>query len=55
MASQERRLNGALQGVVVGPDGAACGVLVLAGSSGRVDVQRARLLASQGVLALALR
>jgi dienelactone hydrolase len=31
------------------------GVLVLAGSSGRVDVERANMLASQGVTALALR
>ena len=44
-----------LQGVAVGSDGAEYGVLVLAGSSGRVDIQRARLLASQGALALALR
>lgn len=55
MASLERTLSGKLQGVSVGPDGAEYGVLVLAGSSGRVDIQRARLLASQGALALALR
>jgi pimeloyl-ACP methyl ester carboxylesterase len=36
-------------------EGRAVGVLVLAGSSGRVDVDRARVLAQQGALAAALR
>ncbi|MGC9543172.1 acyl-CoA thioester hydrolase/BAAT C-terminal domain-containing protein [Streptomyces sp. UG1] len=35
--------------------GGGTGVVVLAGSSGRVDRQRARLLAEQGLLALAVR
>ncbi|MFF7632865.1 acyl-CoA thioester hydrolase/BAAT C-terminal domain-containing protein [Kitasatospora sp. NPDC008050] len=35
--------------------GTGTGVVVLAGSSGRVDRQRARLLAEQGLLALAVR
>lgn len=35
--------------------GSTTGVVVLAGSSGRVDRQRARLLAEQGILALAIR
>lgn len=49
-------LAGRLQGVALGPaKGAEVGVLVLAGSSGRVDVERARLLAEHGALALALR
>ncbi|HKV84228.1 MAG TPA: acyl-CoA thioester hydrolase/BAAT C-terminal domain-containing protein [Ktedonobacterales bacterium] len=52
----EQVLEGELQGVAVGPvRRAACGVLVLAGSSGRVDVARARLLARHRALALALR
>ncbi len=55
----EEALGGALQGTLVHPDAEAApsraGVLVLAGSSGRVDVARARLLAGQGALALALR
>lgn len=44
-------------GVWVEPDtgGNGVGVLVLAGSSGRVDVDRARLLARQGVTAMSLR
>lgn len=52
----ERTLGDETQGVAIGPkEGATCGVLVLAGSSGRVDVSRARLLAERGALALALR
>jgi hypothetical protein len=45
--------GGGLDGTLVGAGTA--GVLVLAGSSGRVDVDRARLLARHGALALALR
>lgn len=44
------------EGVLYEPEGGAdAGVLVLAGSSGRVDRTRARLLASQGLTALAIR
>jgi uncharacterized protein len=52
----EQTLVGAVQGVAVRPEDAssATGVLVLAGSSGRVDVERARLLTKHGALALAL-
>jgi uncharacterized protein len=52
----EIELNGELQGSLLVP---VCengvGVLVLAGSSGRVDVTRARLFAAMGCTALALR
>lgn len=52
----ERELSGGLQGIAVGEPGAdKVGVLVLTGSSGRVDVSRARLFAGHGALALALR
>ncbi|MFG2721317.1 acyl-CoA thioester hydrolase/BAAT C-terminal domain-containing protein [Streptomyces sp. NPDC048416] len=44
------------EGVLLEPAaGARAGVVVLAGSSGRVDRRRARLLAEQGLLALAIR
>jgi uncharacterized protein len=47
---------GGLEGVVVRPEGVqAVGVLVLSGSSGRVEVQRSRLLAAQGALAVSIR
>jgi len=55
---REEVLSGALQGTLVHPDEFSqptVGVLVLAGSSGRVDVERARLLAREGALSLALR
>jgi hypothetical protein len=49
-------LVGAVQGSLLLPDRAGeWGILVLGGSSGRVDVQRAALFASGGVTALALR
>ncbi len=54
----EEPLTGRLQGVALRPAGAAAdevGVLVLAGSSGRLDLARARLLAAHGALAVALR
>lgn len=57
-ATIEEHLRGALQGVIVRPAEEPqpdVGVLVLAGSSGRIDVERARLLARAGALALALR
>lgn len=41
--------------IIVEPDGEPlCGVLLLSGSSGRVDVDRARLLAQNGCLAMAM-
>ncbi|TYB66745.1 acyl-CoA thioesterase [Nonomuraea sp. PA05] len=53
---EERELTEPWEGVLIdaGP-GTRTGVLVLAGSSGRVDRERARLLAGQGVTALAIR
>jgi streptomycin 3"-adenylyltransferase len=52
----ERALAGPVQGVLVTPERpSGTGVLLLAGSSGRVDVQRARLLAGHGALVLAMR
>jgi hypothetical protein len=60
--SNERVLSGSgsasrVQGVLVGADGlrSRVGVLVLAGSSGRVDVERARSFAQLGAVALAQR
>ncbi|EJT05434.1 acyl-CoA thioester hydrolase/BAAT C-terminal domain-containing protein [Rhizobium sp. CCGE 510] len=56
MDTEHRRLPPELQGEVFHsePD-TGTGVLVLSGSSGRVDAARARLFASQGVTAMALR
>lgn len=52
----ERKVAGRWEGVLVAPAGGSdVGVLVLAGSSGRVERARARLLARQGVAALAIR
>ena len=53
----EESLTGPLQGTAVRPATvlSRTGVLVLAGSSGRVDLARARLLAQHGAYALALR
>jgi dienelactone hydrolase len=54
----EEPLTGRLQGVALRPAGASTcevGVLVLAGSSGRLDLARARLLAEHGALVVALR
>ena len=49
-------LLGGCEGVVCRPEGdPAVGVVVLAGSSGRVDEQRARLLADRGALAVSPR
>ncbi|MGH2504688.1 MAG: acyl-CoA thioester hydrolase/BAAT C-terminal domain-containing protein [Ktedonobacterales bacterium] len=56
--AHEEPLSGALQGILVRPDGAeepAVGVLVLHGSSGQAQIERARLLAGEGALALAMR
>jgi acetyl esterase/lipase len=49
-------LTGEMQGVLLVPDSLnEWGIVVLSGSSGRVDVQRASLFASLGITALALR
>ncbi|TPM27926.1 acyl-CoA thioester hydrolase/BAAT C-terminal domain-containing protein [Mesorhizobium sp. B2-3-4] len=48
-------LSGAVSGTLLRCPDAMTGVVVLAGSSGRVDVARARLFAREGVSALALR
>lgn len=52
----ETRLSGQVQGSLLTPDrGGDLGVIVAAGSSGRVDVARAGLFASRGAVTLALR
>jgi dienelactone hydrolase len=52
----EEQLDGRVQGVAIGSSRIdEVGVVVLAGSSGRVDVGRARLFAERGALAVALR
>jgi uncharacterized protein len=52
----QQPLSNGLQGTAVGSgEGRAVGVLVLSGSSGRVDVERARVLGRQGAMAVALR
>lgn len=52
----EHQVTAPWEGVLLEPAAGSCaGVLVLAGSSGRVDRRRARLLAQQGLAALALR
>ncbi|WP_405875954.1 MULTISPECIES: acyl-CoA thioester hydrolase/BAAT C-terminal domain-containing protein [unclassified Streptomyces] len=56
MEVTERGLNHPWEGVLFAPAGGAdVGVLVLAGSSGRIERERAGLLAQQGVGALAIR
>ncbi|HEY1176035.1 MAG TPA: acyl-CoA thioester hydrolase/BAAT C-terminal domain-containing protein [Phytomonospora sp.] len=56
MDLNERELTRPWEGLLAVPaDGAGAGVLVLAGSSGRVDRERARILARQGFAALAIR
>jgi uncharacterized protein len=53
---REECLEGCLQGTAVrAGHSRAVGLLVLTGSSGRVDVERARLFAQRGALAVALR
>ncbi|MFJ7905168.1 acyl-CoA thioester hydrolase/BAAT C-terminal domain-containing protein [Streptomyces sp. NPDC096198] len=52
----ERDLSAPWEGVLAAPlHGSKVGVLVLAGSSGRIEHERARLLARHGVTALAIR
>ncbi|MFD6424699.1 acyl-CoA thioester hydrolase/BAAT C-terminal domain-containing protein [Streptomyces sp. NPDC060198] len=56
MDIHERALDTPWEGLVTEPVGGGdAAVLVLAGSSGRVDRERARLLAGQGLTALAVR
>jgi dienelactone hydrolase len=55
MASvRETTLTGS-EGVRLEPDGATTGVLVLSGSSGRIETDRCRMLASHGVAAASIR
>lgn len=54
-AAIEEDLSGAVAGTVFRCPQATTGVVVLGGSSGRIDVGRARLFANQGSSALALR
>ncbi|GAA2674122.1 acyl-CoA thioester hydrolase/BAAT C-terminal domain-containing protein [Streptomyces lunalinharesii] len=52
----ERAVNAHCEGVIVEPvGGSAVGVLVLAGSSGRIETDRCRLLARTGMTALSIR
>ncbi|WP_101392850.1 acyl-CoA thioester hydrolase/BAAT C-terminal domain-containing protein [Streptomyces sp. TLI_146] len=52
----ERELTDPWEGVLVAPVcGSGIGVLVLAGSSGRVERERARILAQQGMTAVSIR
>ncbi|WP_267286713.1 acyl-CoA thioester hydrolase/BAAT C-terminal domain-containing protein [Kitasatospora acidiphila] len=52
----EHAINAHCEGVVVEPvGGSAVGVLVLAGSSGRIETDRCRLLARTGMTALSIR
>lgn len=53
-AAIEKNLSGAVAGTLFRCPHATTGVVVLGGSSGRVDVGRARLFANQGSSALAL-
>ncbi|MEU1091411.1 acyl-CoA thioester hydrolase/BAAT C-terminal domain-containing protein [Streptomyces sp. NPDC005892] len=56
MEVHEREVHTPWEGVLATPAGRSrAAVLVLAGSSGRVDRERARLLAGQGLTALAVR
>ncbi|SDK87321.1 Dienelactone hydrolase [Nocardioides sp. YR527] len=43
------------EGVLLEPEGASTGVLVLSGSSGRIETDRCRMLASHGVAAASIR
>lgn len=56
MKFSEEALDGNLQGVLLRPERlSGAGVIVLGGSSGRIDPVRAGLFAERGVLAIALR
>ena len=52
----EHEIHDPCEGVLVEPvGGSGAGVLVLAGSSGRIDVERCRVLARAGITALSIR
>lgn len=52
----EQQLSEPWEGVLVEPSaGSTVGVVVLAGSSGRIEYERARLFARHGVTALSIR
>jgi dienelactone hydrolase len=51
---RETALTGS-EGVLLAPEGASTGVLVLSGSSGRVETDRCRMLAAHGVAAASIR
>src|SRR5262249_38271399 len=52
----ERELADPWEGVLASPvPGGTAGLLILAGSSGRVERERARIFAQQGITALAIR
>ncbi|MEU0312435.1 alpha/beta fold hydrolase [Nocardioides sp. NPDC006273] len=51
---RETALTGS-EGILVEPEGATTGVLVLSGSSGRVETDRCRMLAAHGVAAASIR
>jgi hypothetical protein len=56
MAIIERAVTQPFEGVLVEPAGdSSVGLLVLAGSSGRVDADRCRILARSGIMALSIR
>jgi uncharacterized protein len=56
MIIRETELTGNLQGTLLTPEPrSGLGVVVLSGSSGRVDVGRASLFAATGAVGLALR
>ncbi|MEV5705723.1 acyl-CoA thioester hydrolase/BAAT C-terminal domain-containing protein [Actinoallomurus sp. NPDC052274] len=53
---EERELTEPWEGVLVAPDSdSGTGVLVLSGSSGRIEQERARILAREGMVALSIR
>jgi hypothetical protein len=52
----ERSISEPWEGVHAGPaGGSAVGVLVLGGSSGRIETERCRVLAREGMAALSIR
>ena len=56
MQPTERELPNPWEGVLIAPAaGADAGVLVLADSRGRIERERARMLAEQGIATLAIR
>ncbi|GAA2863584.1 acyl-CoA thioester hydrolase/BAAT C-terminal domain-containing protein [Streptosporangium fragile] len=56
MEITERSLTTPYEGIMITPGGGGdVGVLVLAGSSGRIEIERSRLLARRGAVALSIR